>query len=346
LKAAVLRKPNRFSVEELETPSPSSGEVLVRVKACGICGSDVVRLKKGATVMPIALGHEFSGEVAAVGRGVKRWREGDRVVGLPLIPCFRCAPCRNGWYSLCERYSFLGSRRNGAMAEFCLVPEGNLMRLQGDISFEDGALIEPATVPLYALLMLPASERRGCVVILGLGTIGLFALQWARLMGMEPIIAVDIRPELTRLARKLGADAVLDASRRDVVRETMRLTRNQGAHIVMETAGAPSSQVRAWEIVGKRGFILQVGTAHRDVIFPAKTFETLLRREVTVRGSWMSYSRPFPGRAWFEARKNFASGGVTPRVVVSHRITLDEVPRAMRDLARGRLSGKVLILFD
>src|SRR5659263_184884 len=152
MKAAVLYANEDLRYEEFEMPQISEGEVLVKVKATGICGSDIPRvLGNGAHYYPIVLGHEFSGEVVEIGNAVKTVRIGDRVAGVPLIPCLKCEDCQKGNYSQCKFYSFIGSRVQGSFAEYVKAPEQNVVKFKDNVSFEKGAFFEPSTVALHGL---------------------------------------------------------------------------------------------------------------------------------------------------------------------------------------------------
>ena len=156
MKAGVLHAREDIRYEEVETPVPKAGEVLVKVKYSGICGSDVPRVNgDGAHFYPIILGHEFSGVVEEVGEGVTKVKKGQRVAGAPLVPCMKCEDCMKGDYALCKHYSFIGTRQPGSFAEYICVPEQNAVPFDDSVSFEQGALFEPAAVALHGLECLP-----------------------------------------------------------------------------------------------------------------------------------------------------------------------------------------------
>ncbi|NOZ19939.1 MAG: galactitol-1-phosphate 5-dehydrogenase [Planctomycetes bacterium] len=340
MKALVLHAPGQAKVDDVERPVPGPKDVLVGVRACGVCGSDLAREAGGAHHFPIILGHEFAGEVAEVGEQVEKWKPGDRVVAVPLLPCFACANCERGLFALCADYSFIGSRCDGGMAEFCVVPEGNLFPLPDELIFAQGALFEPATVTLHGVLALPKPGAYRSVVVLGVGAIGAFGIQWAKTLGASKVIAVDIREDSLELALAVGAAVTVNSREENAIERVMGETKG-GAELVIETAGVPASQTAAWQLARPRGRVLQVGTAAKPVEFPAEVFECLLRRELTVHGSWMSYSDPFPGREWSMTAETFASGQLIWEPILSHRLPLSEAAGAF-SLAH-RSCGKVLI---
>jgi len=297
MKAAVLHGPEDIRCEELPLPKMGKGDVLVKTKAVGICGSDVPRVwGRAAHFYPIVLGHEISGEVVKVGKEVKKFSPQDRVAIIPLIPCFSCSACQQGQYSSCKNYSFIGSRRDGGFAEFVSVPEKNLIKLPEKMSFEEGALIEPASVALYALMR---GEFKGgeSIAILGLGTIGMLVLEWTKLFGAREILCFDVVEEKLKIAQKLGADLCVDSGKRHL-ESTVSHILEEGVDLVVETVGIPATQLQALELVRPRGRVVYVGTPHKNVEFTPEQFEKILRKEISITGSWMSYSAPFPGKAW------------------------------------------------
>ena len=177
MKAAVVVANEDLQYQEIEEPQAKPGWVKIKVKASGICGSDVPRvLNHGVHFYPIVLGHEFSGDVVEVGEGVTKVKVGDRVSGAPLLPCMKCDDCQNGNFSLCKHYSFIGSRQQGSNADYVVIPEQNAIPFDPSISYEQGAMFEPSTVALHGLLQ---NDYQGgqCVAILGCGTIGIFTMQ-------------------------------------------------------------------------------------------------------------------------------------------------------------------------
>ena len=197
MKAALVYGIDDIRFEETEEPKiEKDDQVKIRVRACGICRSDVPRVLSGtARYYPIILGHEFSGIVEEVGNAVTKVKPGDHVAGVPLVPCMECEDCASGNYALCKHYSFIGSRQQGAYAEFCVVPETNVIKIPDETPWAQGALIETATVALHGLftagISVDASGKAAgdfgekTVAVIGVGTVGLFAIQWARILGAK-----------------------------------------------------------------------------------------------------------------------------------------------------------------
>ena len=308
MKAAVLYANDDIRFTDYETPKVEPGTVKVRVRATGICGSDVPRvLYNGAHYYPIVLGHEFSGDVVEVGEGVTSVNVGDTVSGAPLIPCMKCEDCQNGDFSLCKHYSFIGSRRQGSFAEYVVMPEVNAVRYDSSIPYEQAAMFEPSTVALHGLL---CNDYRGgrCVAVLGCGTIGIFTQQWAQIFGAKRVVVFDIDDGRLALAKRMGADAVINTKTTDYLAECSRLTDGKGFDFVFEAAGNPATIHIAYEIAANKAKICCIGTPHVGISFTPQEWETMNRKEFGLTGSWMSYSAPFPGREWKLTAHYFATG--------------------------------------
>lgn len=341
MKAAVLHAPADLRVEEVPVPGYGADEVLVQVKAAGICGSDIDRIMTTGTYrFPTIPGHEFSGVVVGTGSGVTQFALGDRVAVAPILPCFSCDFCQQGDYGLCDHYNYLGSRTDGGFAGYVAAPERNLVRLPDEVDFACGALVEPAAVTLHG--MMRAGIRAGdSVAVLGCGALGLFAIQFARILGATRIVATDIAPDKLALARQVGATEVINA--RDV--DPVDAVCAQGmADVTVETAGAPVTQVQALKVTRKHGRVLYLGTAHADVVIPPAAFEHIVRRELTLTGSWNSFSAPFPGREWPAVVSYIQSGALLTKPLITHTISLDELPQFMRDMKnRAVVYNKVIV---
>ena len=195
MKAAVLYANEDIRFDDYQEPVCDSDSIIVRIKAAGICGSDVPRVLSNASHhYPNVLGHEFSGEVLETGANVQDIKIGERVAGVPLIPCMKCADCQRGWFALCKSYDFIGSRRQGAFAEYLKLPAVNAVKFDDSVSYEQGAFFEPSTVALHGL-RINNYEGGGHVAVLGGGTIGVFAAQWAKIFGAASVTVFDISDE-------------------------------------------------------------------------------------------------------------------------------------------------------
>ncbi|MDN5326172.1 MAG: L-iditol 2-dehydrogenase [Moorella sp. (in: firmicutes)] len=344
MKAVKLYKAGDLRVEEIPVPEPKNNEVLVRVKAVGVCGSDIPRiLYVGAHKERITVGHEFSGEIVAVGKDVQSWHAGDRVVVAPLIPCYQCPPCLKGDYSLCTNYDYFGSRRDGAMAEYVVVPEANLLRLPENVSYEVGAMTDPAANAWHAIWRSQLEPGED-VVIFGVGPIGMLALQAAKIEGAKNVIAVDIVPGKLETAKKLGADYVINSRERNVS-DTILEMLGKEPELAIDFTGVPLVQAEAVKTVGRHGRVVFLGISHKGLNLSEEQVDKILRYELIITGSWNSFSKPFPGREWTRSLELFAAGKLVAEPIITHRLSLDEAPEVFRKIKEGSFEyNKIMFL--
>ena len=308
MKAAVLYGNEDIRYDDWETPVVKPGMVKIRIRATGICGSDVPRvLHNGAHFYPVVLGHEFSGDVVEVGEGVKGLIAGDTVSGAPLVPCMQCVDCQQGIFALCKHYSFIGSRQQGSFAEYVVIPAQNAVKYDPSIPYEQAAMFEPSTVAIHGLLQADY-KGGGTVAILGCGTIGIFTLQWAKIFGAKKIVAFDIDDGRLALAKRMGADEAVNTREDGFMAKAMALTNGQGYQNVFETAGNPITMRMAFDLAANKASVCFIGTPHTDLTFTPKQWENMNRKEFHLTGSWMSYSAPFPGREWEWTAHYFQTG--------------------------------------
>ncbi|MBA4496360.1 galactitol-1-phosphate 5-dehydrogenase [Paenactinomyces guangxiensis] len=340
MNALVLHGANDLRYETRSQPECREHEVVIRVKACGICGSDLPRALEGKVhFFPIVLGHEFSGEVAAIGQNVSSVQVGDRVTGAPLLPCMHCDNCRSGRPALCNHYSFIGSRKNGAMAEYVAVPEQNVLKLPDEVDDLEGAMIEPLTVALHGIERVNIPAGSECMVF-GAGTIGLLTLQCLKARGAAHVIMVDIVQSKLDLAKKLGADEIVNPLHTSLEEY---FSHRDLPEVIIETAGTPATQKQSVEFARKQGKVVFVGTAKKDVVLPPATFEKILRGELEVTGSWMSYSTPFPGYEWKTAIQYVKQGRVQLKPLLAKTYRLQEGLTAFQEMVENQLAGSKYI---
>ena len=346
MKAAVLYAKDDLRYEEYPTPEIKEGEVLVKVKATGICGSDIPRvLGDAAHYYPIVLGHEFSGDVVETGKGVTSVNIGDRVSGVPLLPCLKCDDCQKGNYSQCGNYSFIGSRVQGSFAEYVKLPERNVVKFKDNVTYEQGAFFEPATVALHGLNCADY-KAGGDVAILGGGNIGIFTAQWAKIFGAKRVFVFDIEDDRLKLAKDLGADITINTGDKDFKKQIEELTDKKGFDFVYETAGVDITMKLAFEIAANKARACFIGTPHKDITFEHALFEKMNRKEFTLTGSWMSYSAPFPGKEW-ELTAHFFSTG---QLKFDDSLIFKKIP--MKDIKKGfdmykipgKVKGKIMLI--
>ncbi|HOK42637.1 MAG TPA: galactitol-1-phosphate 5-dehydrogenase [Thermoclostridium caenicola] len=346
MKAAVLVANEDIRYMDIKEPDVSDGTVKVKVAVSGICGSDIPRvLYNGAHYYPIVLGHEFSGEVVETGNGVSSVKVGDRVAGVPLVPCMACVDCQKGNYALCKHYSFIGSRQNGSNADYVVLPERNVVVLDKSVSFEQGALFEPSTVALHGVLQ---NQHRGdgIVAVLGAGTIGIFTIQWARLMGARKVVAFDISDERLELAKRLGADETINTLKEEFLADAMSLTGGIGFDYIYETAGATATMRIAFKLAAAKAKVCFIGTPHTQLCFQPAEWEYINRKEFTLTGSWMSYSAPFPGKEWKMTAEFFVSNRLKfDENLIDDRIPMSRAQEAFLKFKNpGAVKGKILLV--
>lgn len=332
MKAAVLHAPGDLRVEEVPVPRPAAGEVLVKIGAAGICGSDIGRVMVTGTYrFPTIPGHEFAGTVAELGEGVEGLALGDTVAVAPLIPCRRCEWCRAGKFSLCDDYNFVGSRRDGAFAQYLCAPAENVLKVPSGVSPEVAATIEPAAIILHGIHKLDI-KLGDAVAVVGCGALGFFALQFAKLSGARPLIAIDVDEEKLGLARQVGADTCINPAKTDAVAAIRAATGDRGVAISLECAGSGPGRDLAILAAAKQGKVMLYGTAYGDVTFAEKAFARIVREELEVIGSWNSYSLPFPGKEWFDIIGLLADGRLVVDPLITHRAALEEAPKIFKAL--------------
>ena len=264
MKALVLEAYNRFVLQDVPVPDVGPHEVLIAVRACGICGSDVHGMD-GSTDRrrpPIVMGHEAAGVVAKTGTAVTAWKPGDRVTFDSTISCGQCAYCASGRINLCDRRRVLGVsceeyRQAGAFAEFVAVPERILYRLPDELSFEYAAMVEPVSIAFHAVRRASVTLNDTAVVV-GAGMIGLFIIQALRMAGCGQIIAVDVAPGKLQLARELGATAVVNAAAGDASAAIRELA-PPGADCVFEAVGMAKTVDLAIRAARKGATVTLVG---------------------------------------------------------------------------------------
>jgi L-iditol 2-dehydrogenase len=334
VRAAVMHRPGDIRVEEVEKPSVRPGHALVRVAACGVCGSDIPRmLSKGAHVMPLICGHEFAGFVEALGNGVEGFSVGELVTVPPLIPCLKCDQCMRGHPSRCLDYDYFGSRRDGAYAEFVGVPATNLVKVPQTMDPTAASLVDPAAIAIHAIWQGELKAGQNAAVV-GCGPIGLFAIQWMKLMGARNIVAIDIAEDKLEMARTAGATHTLLSGQPDA-----DLPR---CHLIVEAAGHPSAINQAVQLAGPGGHVVFIGIPTADVALTNRSFSHFLRQEVSLHGAWNSFSGPFPGDEWTAAIDKLATGALRWDFMITHDLPLEALPDMFQHFAEKKGAAKVV----
>lgn len=346
MNALVLHAVNQARHESIAKPTPGLGQVRIKIRYCGVCNSDMARFfGKGPYSFPMVCGHEFAGVVDCVGEGVVSYSAGDHVAVFPLLWCGRCAACEQGQYAQCTGYDYLGSRSNGAFADYVVAPARNLLRVAGRVSLEEAAMIEPAAVALHALRRTGRALVGSSVAVFGAGPIGLMVAQWARAMGAARVMLIDLVPEKLELARRFGFEHVIDIRASDPVSSIEKLTKSRGADVCVDAAGVPQATVQVLRAAKHGGVIVLLGNPTGDVSIPAELISRLMRREVQIVGTWNSdYGALGEDDDWHCALNAMASGMIDVKPLVTHRVPLDSAIGAL-EMMRDRTSFycKVLI---
>ncbi len=345
MKAGVVHAREDIRYEDIEKPKAEPGKVVVKVKYTGICGSDIPRVNGDAChYFPNVLGHEFSGVIDEIGEGVTSVKPGDRVAGIPLVPCMKCEDCQKGNYSLCKHYSFIGSREFGSFAEYVAVPEKNVVKFSDDVDFVKGAFFEPATVALHGLERTDY-KGGGTVAILGGGTVGMMTMQWAKIFGAKKTVVFDIVDERLDLAKRLGADAGINTLQEGFMEKAKELTDGRGYDYVFETAGNTITMKMAFALAANKAEVCFIGTPTKELSFTVDEWENMNRKEFKLTGSWMSYSAPFPGHEWDLTAHYFGTGELKFDDSFVYKIQpLSKIAEAFEWFKTpGTVKGKVLI---
>lgn len=321
MKALVLEARNRFAYTDVPDPAPGPCDVLIRVGACGICGSDVHGMdgSTGRRVPPIIMGHEAAGTIVSTGAGVANWKAGDRVTFDSTVYCGACAYCRRGEINLCDNRRVLGVsceeyRQHGAFAEFVVVPDHVLYALPDGVSFEYAALVEPYSIALHAIRR-SSPVLNDAVVVIGAGMIGLALVQALRNAGCGQLIVVDVSPERLVLASKLGATSVVNSAQEPAFEAISRLTSGRGADLAFEAVGLSATVDIALRAVRKGGSVVLVGNVAPKIEFP---LQAIVTRELSIFGSCASRGE-YPAVLGMLAR-----GALHPQPLISAVASLSE----------------------
>jgi L-iditol 2-dehydrogenase len=321
MKAAILHRPLNMRIEEVDVPQIGSHDILVKTKRVGICGSDVHYYLEGRIASfvvgePLILGHECSGEIVEVGDEVTRLETGRRVVVEPGFTCGICHYCRQGRYNLCREVRFYGTPPyDGAFAEFVSAPEQNIHSLPDNMSYEEGAMIEPLAVGMMAAKIGEVNVQ-DVVAVLGAGTIGQMVLQAVKSYGVLSVYMTDVVDYRLDYAKKYGAKAVINAMEDDVTNKVKELTDNEGVDVVIEASGATTAILQTLDITKPGGRVVLVGYPRGEVQLP---LAKVIVKELDVRGI-QRYVNVFP-----TAIRAVSSGKAAVKPFVTHRFPFQKI---------------------
>lgn len=330
---------NDIRFEEADKPQPADNEVLVSVKAAGICGSDIPRIyKTGAHIHPLIPGHEFSGQVIQAGKKADtEWL--DKRVGIfPLIPCGRCPACQAQRYELCRGYSYMGSRRNGGFAEYAAVPEWNLVELPENVSYREAAMLEPMAVAVHAMRSALSGNggKARTIAVWGFGTIGMLLTMFLKEAGYSRIYIIGNKGSQRRFAEGLGIDkAYFYDNRNGGAQEWLAAqTNGAGADVFFECVGKSETVAGAVMGTAQNGTVQLVGNPASDILFEKNTYWKILRDQLIIKGSWNSSFRHSADDDWHYVLDRLQNGSVHPEQYITHSFSLDKLEQGfliMRD---------------
>ena len=332
MKALLLSEYNQLDIADLPAPVPGVDEILVRVAACGICGSDVHGYDgtSGRRIPPIVMGHEAAGVVAAAGSGVTKFKPGDRVTFDSTVYCGQCEFCLQGDINLCNNRQVIGVscgdfRRAGAFAEYVVVPQRITYHLPEELEFQEAAMLEAVSVALHAVRV---SEMKGgqTALVIGAGMIGLLTLQAAKAAGASQVLIADIDRSRLERAEKLGADATLLLSGTELVEEILRRTGGRGVDLVLEAVGRDETIAASIASVRKGGTVTLIGNISPQVKIP---LQVVVSRQIRLQGSCAS-SGEYP-----EAMELLANGKIKVKPLITAVAPLSDGPRWFARLHAG-----------
>jgi len=327
-----------LKVTTVPKPSPGPGEVLIAVRHAGVCGTDLHiadwnAWAEGRLRPPLVVGHEFAGEIVAVGGGVAELRTGQLVTAEGHIVCGHCLQCRTGNSHICKNTRIIGVDRDGAFAEYIAMPATNVLPLDG-IPTTVGAVMDPMGNAFHTVLTadIPGST----VFVVGCGPIGCFAVGIARAAGAAKVIASDVNPKRLALAKQMGAHVTIDATRDDVVRAVLAETAGEGADVVCEMSGVPSALHQAFAAVRLGGRVQLLGIPNGQV--PVDFANEIIFKGITVYG--------VIGRkmydTWNQMRRYLSAGLVDPGPVITHQFPLAKIDEALAAIRSGD-AGKIIL---
>ena len=341
MKAMLLDNYKHLSMVDMPRPEVGPRDLLVAVKACGICGSDIHGYdgSSGRRIPPLVMGHEAAGVIVEVGEEVERFGEGDRVAMDSTVSCGHCEYCRGGHINLCKNRQVLGVscnefRRHGAFAEYVVIPENIAYKLPDAVGFVDAAMIEAVSIAVHAANRTP-KKLGGSAVVVGSGMIGLLCIQAIKLAGFTQVFAVDLDDDRLALAKELGATHTLNAAAGDLPATIAKLNGGEGCDVALEVVGATAPIKTAIESTRRGGAITLVGNISPLVEMP---LQSIVTRELTIAGSCASNGE-IP-----ECIRLLESGAINVRPLITATADLEEGPQWFERLYGGERGAMKVIL--
>jgi len=340
MRAVMKTRPEPgVEVRDIPVPKIAPDEVLIRVRAAAICGSDLgiydYTPAYSRMRLPVVLGHEFAGVIEEAGDEVEGFGVGDKVLAESVKACGKCSFCRAGMSNLCGDSTLFGIHVDGGFAEYVAVPHKLLHRVSERMTFEEAAVIEPLSNSVHFATEIAETKPGDLVVVQGCGPIGLFSAQLFRLSGAEVLITgIGIDTERFRIAGKLGFETV-NVEEEDLVERVMSMTGGKGADVAFVAVGAPSALVQAVRLVKKRGQVVVVGIFGKDVELPVTE---IVRREIIVKGAYDARPANFP-----QSIRLIEDGTINTKDIITHRFPLKRAEEAF-GVAKSKAGGKVIFI--
>lgn len=341
MKALSLQAVGKLVLEERQRPVPGEREVLVRIRACGICSSDKARIfETGTYHFPTVPGHEFAGQIVEAGKGCSSGLIGRRASIFPMLPCMKCPSCLKQEYATCSNYKYFGSRNDGGFEEYLAVPEWNLNLLDDSVDYRIGALSEPAAVSYHAV-SIGDVKKGDQVVVIGTGAIGLLIGYFAQLRGGHVYIC-GRNEEKLQFARELGFDTLHSES---LPEDAARITGGQRMNVVFEAVGNNRAMETAILSATPGGTVVAVGNPEGDFHLPKDVYWKILRWQLNVRGTWNSSfsdrQNDWKAVAELMKRKDFPF-----EKLITREYRLEESEKAMEDLRSNMAIARLMFVMD
>ena len=345
MMACVLESIGHLEYKEVEMPIPKDGQVLIKIMASGICGSDISRvLTKGTYHFPTIPGHEFSGKVVDITKGVSSELLGRKTAIFPLIPCRQCEPCQIGEYAQCKNYNYFGSRCDGGFAEYIAVPTWNLVLAPDSLTYQEIAMAEPSAVAIHTLRQAGV-EISDDVVIFGAGPIGIMLGQWARAWGADKIILVDIDAAKIDFAKSQGFDLAFNSSCGDIIEYVYDLTDGKGADLAVEGAGVSITLEQCLYVLRPFGRVVAMGNPVGEMKLSQKAYWELLRKQLTLKGTWNSSYVSIPKNDWKLSIRAMETSKINVKSLVTHQVKLQDCIKPFRMMEkRDEFFNKVMFV--
>lgn len=340
MKSLVWKEAKVMEVEEVNKPTLNENEVLVKVKAVGICGSEIEGYlgNNSLRIPPLIMGHEFSGEVAEVGSNVKNTTIGDRVVINPLLSCGKCSNCRRGLENLCDNRELIGVHRPGAFAEYVTVPEQAIWKIPKSIDYYSASLTEPLACSLRAVKRVIVKHPHANIIVFGAGAIGLLCSFVAQIMGSNNVIILDVQNDRLQTAKESGILHALHSNDPSLKEKIDAITKGRGIDAIIDAAGFISTRQLSFKLINNGGTIMNIGLGTNETPLP---INIAIRQEISIEGSFSYTNQDF-----IEAMEMLISGKIRSKQWTEIR-KLEHGSIAFQDLVNNRVAkGKIILSIE